>query len=144
MGYHTSYQYDTSDTDLYVTDGYTDSEGNAGTDTDVAGTELFTSDIELTVQQGAEVHFKFDADGSTDDLLLTLYKRNDVTWTGNEAAWRPVLTAANDGTETEYHYTISPDAGAGHYRWGMVRSGSTNTFDIHVTLRKWRPTTGIA
>lgn len=143
MGLHTSYDYDPSDADLYTTDGYTDQDGVAGTDADVAGTEVFSGDIDLTVQQGAEIHFMFDADGSTDDLRLALYKRNDATWTGNEIAWKPAasyITVANDGTETEYHFTIPPEYGSGHYRWGMVRSGTTNSFDIHVTMRQWRPT----
>jgi hypothetical protein len=138
MGKHTSYLYDDDDTDLYVTDGY------SGSDADVAGTEVFTDDIDLTVRQGAEVHFKFDGDNATDDLLLTVYKRNDATWTGNEAAWKAAKTVDNDGTETEYHFSIPAQFTAGHYRFGMVRSGSTTTFDIHVTMRRWRPTQSIA
>ena len=132
-----SHLYDTGDRELYLTDGY------SGTDTDIDNTERFGDDIDLTVNTEAAVDFKFDGSDATDDLVLTIYKRRDSSWTGNEDSWRDALTVANDGTETEYHYTITKECGAGHYRWGMKSAGSTTTFEMDSQVRTSRMTTGI-
>jgi len=119
---------DSSDTNIYKTNYY------SGADADIS-TEKFTDDIDLTEYPNVDIHFKFLGNNATDDLYLKLYKRNDSVWTGNELQWKSTLTIENDGTETEYHYTIPMNYGAGHYRFGMVRSGSTTTFDIQVDYR---------
>lgn len=131
-----SYLYDDSDIALYATDGY------GGTDSDLDDTERYTSDIDLSLFTGAELDFTFDGIDTTDDLYLYLYKRRDSSWSGNELAWKTRLTASNDGTESEYHYSIPSEYGVGHYRFGMVSSGSTTTFEISVALRRWRRTLG--
>jgi len=135
---HESYKYDAADDEVYQTDGY------GGTDTDVDNTERFTDDIDLTVLTGAEVDFKFDGTNATDDLILTIYKRRDGSWTGNEVAWKSAITVANDGSETEYHYTIPEAYQAGHYRFGMKSEGATTTFEMEVSVRQWRKTRTIS
>jgi hypothetical protein len=135
---HESWQYKGNDVTLYATNLY------SGTDADVDGTERFagdtTTDIDLTLHTYAVVDIKFTGSDATDDLYLNWYKRRDISWTGNELRWKSQLTIANDGTETEYHYTITPAFGPGHFRLGMVRSGSTTTFDIIVVVRTGRLT----
>lgn len=133
-----SNEYGGADVEAYKTDGY------SGNDADVDNTERFTADVDLTVNTGAKLHFKFDGTNATDDLILTIYNRNDAEWTGNEQAWKAALTVANDGTETEYHYVIPPAYGAGHYRFGMKSEGATSTFEMEVNLRTWRITEAIS
>ena len=122
------WKYEIDPLTIYQTNGYT------GTDADIAGTELFTDDIDLTEYTNAEIDFKFDANDATDDLYLHIYKRGDITWTGTELRWKSRLVVENSGAETIYHYTIPIDYGSGHYRFGMVRSGATTTFDIEVKV----------
>lgn len=132
-----SYLYDKIDTELYKTDGY------SGSDTDVDATERFTSDIDLTVNIGANVDFKFTGSGSADDLVLSLYERRDVNWGDGEIAiWS--ATVNNSGSESLYSFTIDSSYGAGHYRFGMKSSGATDTFEIDTEMRQWRRTTSIA
>ena len=132
-----SYLYDKTDTELYKTDGY------GGSDTDVDTTERFTEDIDITVRLGANIDFRFTGSGGADDIALSLYKRRDANWTGNEAAiWS--ATVASDGSEGVYNFTIDRSYGAGHYRFGMKSSGSTDTFEMDVEMRQWRQTSSIA
>jgi hypothetical protein len=134
---HESHLYDESDTKLYKTDGY------GGSNADLDSTERFTGDIDLTVNIGAALDFRFDGSGSTDDLILYLYKRRNSIWDGSETAlWS--ITIANDGSESCYHFTIDESYGAGHFRFGMKSSGSTDTFEMDVEMRQWRSTDTIA
>ncbi len=132
-----SYLYDKTDTELYKTDGY------GGSDTDVDATERFTDNIDLTVNLGANIDIKFTGSGSTDDLVLSLYRRCDASWGGSEIAiWN--ATVNSDGTESIYNFTMDGSYGAGHYRFGMKSTGATDTFEIDVEMRQWRRTTSIA
>jgi len=127
------------DHELYLTDGY------SGSDADLDGTERFTSDIDLTRETGAAVDFKFDASGATDDLVISLYQTIQSSWDGDEIAiWTG--TVDSDGTEDIYTFSILPSYGAGHYRFGMVRSGTTDTFEMDAEMRRWHTSTfrGIA
>jgi len=117
---------------IYATDLY------SGVDDDAAGIEVFTDDVDLTEYTNAEVDVKFAGSNATDDLYLSIYKRNDSNWSGNEQRWKSRITIENDGTETEYHYTIPMVYGSGHYRFGFVRSGSTTTFELLVSVIKSR------
>ena len=134
---HESYLYDNSDTELYQTNLY------GGTDPDIDGTERFTDDIDLTVQLGAIIDFLFDGSDALNDLVINLYKRRDNSWSGDEIAVTSI-TVENDGNEHLYHFTIEESYGAGHYRFGMVRSGGATTFDIDVEMRTYRRTNTIA
>lgn len=134
---HESYLYDATDTELYKTDGY------GGSDADVDDTERYTDGIDLTVHTGAAIDFKFDGSGGTDDLNLYLYKRRDSSWDGDEIAiWS--VTVDSDGSEDIYHFTLDESYGAGHFRFGMTSSGSTDTFEIDVEMRQWRLTDTIS
>lgn len=134
---HKSYLYDETDMELYRTDGY------GGSDADVDDTERYTDDVDLTVDTGAAIDFKFDGSGNTDDLVLSLYKRRDSNWDGGEIAiWDE--TIPSDGSEDIYNFTIAGSYGAGHYRFGMKSSGSTDTFEMDVEMRRWRHTETIA
>lgn len=125
---------------IYMTNGYTDG-GVAGIDTDVGGTEVFTNDIDLTKDLGASFDFDFTPSDDVDDVILTLYARNDDQWTGFELDWKNApITVSNPGTRFIYHYRLTKEQGAGHVRWGMKRSGSSTTFDVkvsHVQTRTW-------
>jgi len=132
-----SYLYDKIDTELYKTDGYN------GSDADVDDTERFTRNVDLTVKLNANIDFTFTGSGRIDDLALSLYKRRDANWTGNEVAvWN--TTVNNNGLESAYNFTLNGTYGAGHYKFGMKSSGSTNTFEMDVEMRQWRKTTSIA
>ncbi len=122
--------FEDTDEELYQTNL------TGGSDADIAGTELFTSNIDLTKETGAAIDFAFDASGATDDLVLALYKRRLSTWVGTEiAVWS--ATVDSDGTADIYHFDIDESYGAGYFRWGMVRSGVTDTFDINVQMRRY-------
>lgn len=130
-----SYLYDANDTNLYKTDGY------SGASADVDNTERYTADIDLTVQTGAIIDFKFDGDNGTDDLIITIYKRRDSTWGGNEIGWKGEgETVSNDGTEKVWQYTIPENYQPGHYRFGMKSEGAATTFEMQVDMRTWRKT----
>lgn len=138
MGIHTSRRWDTANTNIYKTDGY------SGIHADVDDTERFTDDIDLTVLVGAEIDIKFDGSDVTDDLLFNLYKRLDSSWTGAEIAWKTQITIPSDGSEDIYHYTIPENYEPGHYRIGLTSAGSTTTFEVQADYRRWRWTKGIA
>lgn len=128
------YDYDDKDTNIYKTDGY------GGTDTDVT-TIQYTDNIDLTLALGANIDFKFDASGATDDLVLTLYKRRqsetDEAWGAiEEEKWS--TTISSSGAEAIYNFTLGETYGPGHYRFGMARSGSTDTFEVDANLRYWK------
>jgi hypothetical protein len=134
---HESHLYDEIDTRLYRTDGY------GGSDADVDSTERYTGNIDLTVNVGAAVDFKFQGSGIINNLVLYLYKRRNSVWDGNEIAlWSATVTS--DGSEDSYHFTVDESYGAGHFRFGMKSSGSTDTFEVDVEMRRWRPTDTIA
>ena len=132
-----SYLYDKADIELYKTNGY------GGSDADINNTECFTRDIDLTMKIGANIDFSYTGSGSTDDLLLALYRRRDDSWNGSEIAlWN--TTIDNAGCESTYNLTIDGSYGAGHYKFGIKSSGSTDTFEIDAEMRQWRQTTTIA
>ena len=121
---------------VYQTDEY------GGAYNDIDDTERFIDDIDLTKHTGAVIDFLFAAIGAdtTDDLTLTLYKRGDSSWTGSEIAWKSALIVSNNGAERQYSYTIPEGYEAGHYRFGIKSNGSTTSFDIQVTVYRWRRT----
>jgi hypothetical protein len=131
--YNEEYGYDLADTELYKTDGYN------GSDPDIDSTTRYTEDINLTASIGATIDFKFDGSGGTDDLILSLYKRRDSNWDGDEIAiWS--VTIDSDGSEDIYHFTIDESYGAGHFRFGMRSSGQTDTFEMDAEMCQWLKT----
>ena len=133
MGFTTRVM-DASATTLYATNGY------SGSDTDVAGTQLYTDAIDLTQSLGASFDITFDGDNATDDLLFRVYKRiADSTFESTEIAFWST-TIDSDGTEDIYVFDIPESWGPGYYRFGMIRSGSATTFDVEIKYRKFKRT----
>lgn len=129
-----SYDYDNQDTNIYKTSGY------GGVYNTINDIERYTDDIDLSVYTGCGCDVKYLANNSTDDLVLSIYKRRDSSWTGNELSWKQSITISNDGLAHEYHYTIPEEYRAGHYRLGIKSSSTNTTFDVMVNIRRWRYT----
>jgi len=129
--------YDDTDTELYKTNAYGGSDADLDNTTPVNDTDGYTSDINLESKMGMVIDFKFDASGSTDDLVLKLFKRRDNSWDGDEIAVTEV-TVDSDGSEDIYHFTIDESFGPGHFRFSMQSAGGTDTFDIDVQGRYYR------
>lgn len=123
--------YGATDEELYKTDG------NGGTDADINDTEKYTSDIDLTVSRGATIIIEFDGSCATDDLIVSLYARQNDSWDGDEVAQSSV-TMTNDGSEDIYTLNITPAYGAGHYRIGLLSAGATTTFEIDAEMRRYK------
>jgi hypothetical protein len=136
------YSYGSSDEELYKTDSYGGTDADLDNTTPVDDTDGYTSDIDLTDNMEATIDFKFDASGATDNLLLTLYKRRDSNWDGNEIAKLSVVVDS-DGSEDIFSFDLSPALGwsAGHYRFALQSNGGTDTFDITVQMRRTKYTT---
>ena len=128
MANYPQYSYDGSSTSLYRTDLY------SGADPDVDATRRFSADIDLTQKLFAVCELKFDASGTTDDLKVSLYRRLDSSWDGDELEIF-ATTIDSDGSEDLWAFTIGPEFGPGHYRLGLQSSGSTDTFDIDLNAR---------
>ena len=131
------YSYGGSDEELYQTDGYGGSDADIDNDPPVDATDGYTSDIDLTDNVEATVDFKFDSSGTTDNLVLYVFKRRNSSWDGDEIAlW--TIEVSSDGSEDIYNVNISPAGGwsAGHYRFAMQSSGATDTFEIDVQMRR--------
>ena len=133
----TEYEYDAADSELYQTNLYGGSDADLDNTAPVSDADGYTSNIDLTTQMGAAIDFKFDSSGTTDALILKLFKHRNSTWDNDEIAIDEV-TVPNDGSEDIYHYTISETHGAGHYRFSMQSEGATDTFDIDVQMRRYR------
>jgi len=137
MANYPQYKYDAADTELYKTNLYSGSDADLDNTAPVSDSDGYTSDIDLTAKTHAVIDFKFDGSGTTDDLVLTLYKRRDSSWVGDEiAVWS--MTVPSDGSADIFSMTIDPSFGPGHYRFALQSSGATDTFDIEVQARYCR------
>jgi hypothetical protein len=134
MANYPEYEYAGSDTELYKTNLYTGSDSDLDNTAPVDDTDGYTSNIDLTQNVGAIVDFKFTGSGSTDDLVLKLFRRRDSSWDGDEIAI-DTITVSNDGSEDIFSYHLK---GPGHYRFSMQSEGATDTFDIDVEMRTYR------
>jgi len=130
-----SYNYDGSDTELYTTNLYAGSDADLDNTAPVDATDGFTATIDGSSKFHTQVEFKFDASGTTDDLVLKLYRSLDSTWDGDEIPIDQV-TVSSDGSEDFFIYHIGPSHGPGYYRFSMQSSGATDTFDIIVNMRQ--------
>ncbi len=128
MANYSQYQYDASSTNLYRTNLY------SGVNPDVGSTQQFSADIDLTQRLFAVCELKFDAGGVTDDLRVSLYRCLDGSWDGDELELF-ATTIDSDGSEDLWSFTLGPDFGPGHYRFGLRSTGSTDTFDIDLNAR---------
>ncbi len=128
MASYPQYDYDPSSTNLYRTNLY------SGADPDVGSTQQFCADIDLTRLLFAVCELKFDASGATDDLKVSLYRRIDDSWDGDELEIF-ATTLDSDGSEDLWSFVLGPDFGPGHYRFGLKSTGATDTFDVDLDTR---------
>jgi hypothetical protein len=137
MPNYVEYEYGATDEELYATNLYSGTDADLDNTAPVDDTDGYTSNIDLTQKMFATIDFTFTGSGSTDDLLLKLFKRRDNTWDGDEIAiWQNAIP--NDGSEDIFSFTIDLSFGPGHYRFSMQSAGGTDTFDILVEMRRVR------
>lgn len=138
MASYPEFEYAAADSELYKTNLYSGTDADLDNTAPVDATDGYTSDIDLTQQIGATIDFKFTGSGSTDDLVLTLYRRRDSSWDGDEISIMS-KTVSNDGSEDIFSWQLNGNLyGPGHYRFAMQSEGATDTFDIDVEARYWR------
>ena len=120
----------TDEANIYQTDGYT------GSDADIDGTERFTSDIDLETSgyEGVQVHIKYDASGTTDNLVCAVYGSLDGT-NYSDFPIKSIVFDNNAGVETEVSFILKDYQ---HFRIGFVRSGSTDTFELDCDVTYWK------
>ncbi len=129
-----TYNYAGSDSELYKTDLYSGSDADLDNTAPVDDTDGYTSNIDLTSNIFATIDFKFDASGSTDDLVLKLYRARTSSHDVDEIEVDSIIVSS-DGSEDIFSYVIGPSHGPGHYRFSMQSSGGTDTLDIDVQMR---------
>jgi hypothetical protein len=114
------WDYSASGAEIYTTDGY------GGSDSDLDGTERFSDTVNLQASghEGAQLHLSYDASGTTDDLEVYIYASLDGLSLDNNA-----------GAESEWDFFVEKYA---FFQVGMVRSGSTDTFEAKLTYNRWR------
>ncbi|MBN1508736.1 MAG: hypothetical protein JW955_17945 [Sedimentisphaerales bacterium] len=122
------YAYDASSTNLYRTDAY------SGADPDVGTTMRFSADLDLTESLFAICEIKFDAANVVGDLIVTLYRRLDGSWDGDELEILRT-TIDSDGSEDLWSIALGPDFGPGHYRFGLLCSSENDSFDVDLNAR---------
>jgi len=129
---------DSADTELYKTKSY------SGSDATVSATILYTSDIMQDRDTDTVIDIKFDASGTTDNLLVYLYRRRDATWDNDEIA-RTSVEITSDGSEDIYSMDLD-SYGPGHYRLGIASAGSTDDYGVDIEMRQYHRVTfrGIA
>jgi len=115
--------------DLYKTNLY------GGSDADVDGTERFSTDVDLETDgyEGAHCHLMYDSSGTTDDLEVAVYASLDGT-NYDDLSMFKFTADKNSGAETEMSFIVKDVA---HFRVGLKRSGSTDTYDVHLTCQRW-------
>ena len=128
MANYPQYDYAAASVNLYRTNLY------SGTDPDVDGTLRFSDDVDLTQKVFAVCEVTFEASGTTDDLEVSLYRRLDGAWDGDELEILRT-TMENYGPEAVWSMTIGPDFGPGHYRFGLKSTGTTDAFDVDLNAR---------
>lgn len=135
MANYPEIEYDGSDTELYKTNLYGGSDADLDNTAPVDDTDGYTSNIDLTQKVFITTDFKFTGSGSTDNLVLKLFRRRDSSWDGDEIAIFE-KTVSNDGSEDIYSHVINANLwGPGHYRYSMQSSGGVDTFDVDVETR---------
>ena len=137
MANYPEYEYDGSDSELYQTNLYGGTDADLDNTVPVNDSDGYTSSIDLTQKTGCVIDFKFDSSGTTDNLILKLFKRRDSSWDGDEIAIDEI-EVESDGSEDIYHYSISESHGPGYYRFSLQSAGATDTFDIDVQCRFYR------
>jgi len=138
MANYPQISYDGTDTELYKTNLYGGTDADLDNTTPVDDTDGYTSTIDLTAKSGINIDFKFTASGSTDMLILKMFRSRSGSWDNDEVLVQEI-EVANDGSEDIKSIVIDAlQSGAGYYRFSMKSEGGTDTFDIDVEGRYWR------
>ena len=114
---------------LYQTNLY------GGVDADIAGTEVALGVVDLATggYDGVHVHIKYRGSGSTDELDVLVQGSLDGSTASTEEIHSLRLPAtASDKTAD---FTKRDLAGLS---MAAIRNGSTDTFDLEVTYRRWK------
>lgn len=114
---------------IYQTDLY------GGGDADVT-TIVYTDNVDLVTNgyEGAQVQVKFDANNSTDDLVVQVLASLSSSHDTDEIMVS-YYNFENDGTEMIYTFLVKDLA---HFYLSLARQGTSTTFDIEVSYRAWR------
>lgn len=106
-----------------------------GADGDVT-TLVYTDNIDFVTNgyEGAQIQVKFDGDNATDTLNVYVYAALSSSHDTDEITMNQFILA-NDGTEMIYTFIVKDLA---HFYLGLVRSGTSTTFDVEVSYRAWR------
>lgn len=128
--------------ELYKTTSFGGTDSLLDNTSPVDETDGYTSDIDLTNNEQANLSFEFLGNNSTDDLILTLYKRVKAAWVGTEIAiWS--VTIPNDGSQDIYtglEIGEHRGFGAGVYRVAMQSEAGNTTFNIHALMTRAKRT----
>lgn len=137
--------YESSDTNLFVTDVYSEDADDITASDDIDNTEQYSEDINLTSwYNGMTIDVKYIEIGgttTTDELYVNIYRSRSGTWVDKELV-AGFVNCGNPGVAAGYK--IKPIAinakqsGKGYYRLGILSSGTTNTFDAIIQGRYWR------
>ena len=109
-----------------------DSKTQIATSLSVLGTELFSSAVTLTPGESVVIQVDGDTNGTTDDLIVSVYNTLDDT----SEAWddTPVSKFAID-KDTDPHSVSITLTGLYRFRLGFVRDGSTDTWTTNAWYR---------
>lgn len=128
--------------ELYQTNSFGGTDADLDNSTPVSATDGYTSNIVLTDEDQAALSFEFLGSNSTDDLVLSLFKRVGAAWKDTELAlWS--VTISNDGSQDVYTgLEIGEHRGHGHgtYRVAMQSSDSNTTFDMDAIMTRSKRT----
>lgn len=110
------------------------SKTQVATSLSVAGTELFSDDIDLNPGESGHVQVVADSGGTTDSLIISVYGTLD----DSSEVWDAVpvfqfVLDTTSGNPEEVSFVIS---GLYRCRIGFVRDGSTDTISTNAYIRK--------
>jgi hypothetical protein len=96
----------------------------------VAGTELFSSIVDMNPGALHRLHIKGNSDGTTDNLVISIYSTADPS----SEEWTTVADYSFelDCTDGNDNIIEIPLSGLYRYRVGCVRSGSTDTITTNI------------
>lgn len=107
-----------------------------GADADIDGTEKFSSNVDLETDgyEGVHCDLKYDSSGTTDNMIVNIYGSLDGT-NFDSLALSTFIADKNGGVETRISFIVKDLA---QLRIGMKRDGSTDTFDVLLSVQRWR------
>lgn len=136
--------YATEDVNLFVTDEYSEDADDIDVSDDISDTEQYTLEFVLHGwNDGINIDLKYveiSGDSQTDELWANIYRRRDSSWEDGKQIPVGDANCGNEGVSAGYKIkniviTATQLSGPGHYKLGLLSSGSTNTFDAIVQGR---------